>query len=218
LPNLGPWLRGRGNDGGPWLVGLGVARAPPRSVAPRLRGCAEGTVRRGHGVWAVGASEAGAWARGREGFETADHTVERTTLRGRRGAWHGWSDGLRPRQVGDMASDAEETAARGEVKTSRAQIRAMQWVWGRTRAASARGWRGSRRARGVGLRRACSGVLRMGRTGRRDGGWGGGGQREGSVGRVHYGSDMLEGRARERRGGGMATPSAHTAFLISSRI
>jgi hypothetical protein len=28
----------------------------------------------------------------------------------------------------------------------------------------------------------------------------------------------LEGRTRERRGGGMATPSAHTAFLISSRM
>jgi hypothetical protein len=37
----------------------------------------------------------------------------------------------------------------GEVKASRAQIRATQRVWGRTRAASARGRRGSRRARGA---------------------------------------------------------------------
>jgi hypothetical protein len=41
------------------------------------------------------------------------------------------------------------------------------------------------------------------------------GQREGSVRRDQYGSDNSEGEVR--RGGGMAVPGAHTAFLISSR-
>jgi hypothetical protein len=82
------------------------------AVTPRLRSCAEGTARWGHGVRAVGAYETGAWARGREGSETAGHTAERTTRRGRRGAEHGWSGGLRPRQVGGMAGYAKETAAR----------------------------------------------------------------------------------------------------------
>jgi hypothetical protein len=219
LPNLGALAAWKGKRWGPWLVGLGDTRAPPRSVTPRLCGCAEGTTRRGHGVRAVGAYEAGAWARGREGSETADHTAEWTTQRGRRGAWNGWSGGLRPRQVGGMAGDAEETTAQrrseGIASTDSGDAAGVGQDEG---SLSERTKGESPSTGGVGLGRACSEVPRTGRMGRRDDGWGRGEQCEGSVGRVHYGSDMLEGSGRERRGGGMTAPSVHTAFLISSRI
>jgi hypothetical protein len=54
-------------------------------------------------------------------------------------------------------------------------------------------------------------VPRTRRTGWRDGGWGGGGQREGSVGWVHYDSDMLE--EREGRGEAGAWPRRAPTLL-----